>query len=87
MELYRAKKIGDIRPLEVFDISKLTEALRFFSSRNRMGKVAISLENDQSIIQVRRLTPRRRSQQLTHRPPRSNPQSLQPNSRQKRHIL
>lgn len=52
MELYRGGKITDIRPLKTFDISHITDAYRYFSSRNRMGKVAISVENADSIIKV-----------------------------------
>ena len=52
LELYRAKKIRKIEPLEVFDISDVTEALRHFSSGTRMGKIAINLENAASELKV-----------------------------------
>lgn len=52
LRLYRERKISKIEPLEVFDISDLTQALRHFSSRNRMGKIAISLENPESRIRT-----------------------------------
>ncbi|KAF4637480.1 hypothetical protein G7Y89_g578 [Cudoniella acicularis] len=35
---YREKKIMKIDPLEVFDISNITQAFRYFSSRNRMRR-------------------------------------------------
>lgn len=52
LELYRAKKIRKIEPLEVFDISDVTKALRHFSSGTRMGKVAINFENPASVLKV-----------------------------------
>ena len=52
LDLYRQKKIAKIEPLEVFDIADLTSALRYFSSRNRMGKVAINMENPESTLKV-----------------------------------
>ncbi|MCJ1346998.1 hypothetical protein MMC31_005218, partial [Peltigera leucophlebia] len=48
LRLYRERKIMKIEPLEVFDISDITQAFRHFSSRNRMGKVAINLESQES---------------------------------------
>lgn len=53
LRLYREKKIVKIKPLEVFDLSHATQAFRHFSSRNRMGKVAINLENPASMLRVR----------------------------------
>ena len=52
LRLYREKKIVRIEPLEVFDISDITQAFRYFSSRNRMGKVAINLQNPTSVLRV-----------------------------------
>ncbi|KAL9123287.1 MAG: hypothetical protein Q9187_000159 [Circinaria calcarea] len=52
LRLYRANKIMKIEPLQVFDVSEFTQALRYFSSRNRMGKVAINLENNASVLRV-----------------------------------
>lgn len=53
VELYRANKIEKIEPLEVFDVADVVQSLRYFSSRNRMGKVVVSLENSDSRLQVR----------------------------------
>jgi hypothetical protein len=53
MALYRKGKIAAIEPLKVFDISELKDAFRHFSLKNRMGKVAISLEDGNSMINVR----------------------------------
>ena len=55
MSLYRDGKIVGLEPLKVFDIQDATQALRFFSSRKRMGKVAINLGNPDSKIPVQRL--------------------------------
>ncbi|TAQ85507.1 hypothetical protein B7494_g6164 [Chlorociboria aeruginascens] len=44
LELYRTKKIQKIEPLKVFDVTNVTQALRYFSSRNRIGKIAVSLD-------------------------------------------
>ena len=52
LDLYRAKKIRKIEPLEVFDISNVAKAFRHFSLGNRMGKVAINLENMSSVLKV-----------------------------------
>ncbi|KAL6719446.1 hypothetical protein ACLMJK_003686 [Lecanora helva] len=52
LELYRAKKIRKIEPLEIFGTSDVTKALRHFSSGTRMGKVAINFENTASILKV-----------------------------------
>lgn len=51
-ELYRGKKISKIEPIKVFDVSTVVNALRHFSSRNRMGKVAVSLENNDTSLNV-----------------------------------
>jgi len=55
MSLYREGKVVAIEPLAVFDISDVTKAFRHFSSRSRMGKIAINLENPESIIRVRQI--------------------------------
>ena len=55
MALYREEKIMPSEPLKVFDISETTQAFRYFSSRSRMGKVAINLEQEDSTIQVQPL--------------------------------
>ncbi|KAI0470598.1 putative polyketide synthase [Xylariaceae sp. FL0804] len=39
-------------PMRVFDVSEITQAYRYFSSSKRVGKVVVSLENPQSVIQV-----------------------------------
>lgn len=41
-----------IEPLEVFDVSNIKQALRRFSSKNRMGKVAINLQNQKPVLRV-----------------------------------
>lgn len=42
-------------PLEVFDVADITDALRRFSSRNRMGKIAINMEKPESLLRVQLL--------------------------------
>ena len=55
MTLYRKGTITKFEPLKVFDISETTQAFRYFSSRSRMGKIAINLENPGSTIKVQKL--------------------------------
>ena len=52
MSLYRDGKIKAFDPLKVFDASEIPDAFRHFSSKNRMGKIAISFENDTSVVNV-----------------------------------
>ncbi|KAJ9366241.1 hypothetical protein DTO282E5_9065 [Paecilomyces variotii] len=51
LELYRAGKIKPV-PITTFDVSEITQAYRYFSTKNRVGKVVISLENPQSVVQA-----------------------------------
>ncbi|KAF3931090.1 hypothetical protein ABW20_dc0106731 [Dactylellina cionopaga] len=51
LELYREGKVTAF-PLEVFDIKDLPSGLRRFASRNRIGKIAISLGDPTSILNV-----------------------------------
>ncbi|RYP10656.1 hypothetical protein DL765_008038 [Monosporascus sp. GIB2] len=55
MSLYRQGKISAFEPLRVFDVSEAAQAFRHFSSRNRIGKVAISMERAESTITVQPL--------------------------------
>ena len=59
LEMYRGAQISAIEPLKIFDVSQTTDAFRYFSSKNRMGKVAISLENPHSKVKVRLVARRR----------------------------
>ncbi|CAH0025602.1 unnamed protein product [Clonostachys rhizophaga] len=45
---------GKIKPLPIteFDVSEISQAYRFFSSKDRVGKVFISLEKPNSIIKI-----------------------------------
>ena len=52
MSLYRDGKIKAFDPLKVFDASEIPQAFRHFSSKNRMGKIAVSFENDESLVNV-----------------------------------
>lgn len=53
--LYREGKITAFEPLKVFPIDEITQAYRYFSTRTRMGKVAISLQQPESIIHLQPL--------------------------------
>lgn len=52
MALYREGAIAAFDPLKVVDVSETSQAFRYFSSRSRMGKVAINLESGESQIQT-----------------------------------
>ncbi|KAI5866016.1 reducing type I polyketide synthase 10 [Durotheca rogersii] len=55
MSLYRQGKISAFEPLRVFDVSEAAQAFRHFSSRSRIGKIAINLEKAESTIAVQPL--------------------------------
>ena len=55
MSLYREDKIMGFEPLQVFDVSEVAQAFRRFSSRSRMGKIAINLERITATIDVQPL--------------------------------
>lgn len=52
IQLLREGKVRNISPLKVFDVSEIVQAYRYFQSRSRIGKVAITLENPESPLQV-----------------------------------
>lgn len=52
MRLYRDGKIKAFDPLQVFGAAEISEAFRHFSGKNRMGKIAISYEDDASMVKV-----------------------------------
>ena len=52
MALYRDGSIKVFNPLKIYDASDIADAFRHFSSKNRMGKIAISFENDASLVRV-----------------------------------
>jgi acyl transferase domain-containing protein/NADPH:quinone reductase-like Zn-dependent oxidoreductase len=55
LQLYRTGQIGEVNPLKVFDVSDTTDALRYFSTQNRVGKVLISLQNSKtSCVRIKR---------------------------------
>ena len=53
MGLYRDGQIKAFDPLSVFDAAEITQAFRHFSGKNRIGKIAISFEDDASMVRVR----------------------------------
>ncbi|KAL8901561.1 MAG: hypothetical protein Q9207_005140, partial [Kuettlingeria erythrocarpa] len=52
LSLYRDGKIKTFDPLKVFPAGQVSDAFRHFSSKNRMGKIAISFEDDLSPVRV-----------------------------------
>ncbi|KAJ6260172.1 hypothetical protein Dda_4395 [Drechslerella dactyloides] len=50
-ELHRTANFIGL-PLETFDVENLPDALRKFGSRNRIGKISISLERPDSVLNV-----------------------------------
>ncbi|KAL9120671.1 MAG: hypothetical protein Q9187_002770 [Circinaria calcarea] len=52
MTLYRYGTITPIEPLQTFDVSELSKALHQVSSEERVGKVAVTVENPTSLLQV-----------------------------------
>ncbi|OTB17327.1 hypothetical protein K445DRAFT_348859 [Daldinia sp. EC12] len=50
-ELYRSKQIQPV-PVTTFDISNVAQAYRYFSSKDRIGKIVISFDNPESILTV-----------------------------------
>ncbi|KAL4746292.1 hypothetical protein BDW72DRAFT_207477 [Aspergillus terricola var. indicus] len=55
MALHRRGEVPGDQPQRVFDITEITQAFRYFANRSRMGKIAVSLENESSEIPVRGL--------------------------------
>ncbi|KAK9777740.1 hypothetical protein SCAR479_05423 [Seiridium cardinale] len=49
LNLYRSREIKQA-PITTFDVSDITQAYRYFHSKDRVGKVMVSLENPQSLI-------------------------------------
>lgn len=52
MSLYRDGSIKAFDSLKVFDASEVSDAFRYFSSKNRIGKIVISFENDDSLVRA-----------------------------------
>ncbi|KAF3915792.1 hypothetical protein ABW21_db0200706 [Orbilia brochopaga] len=50
-EIHHTAKFIDV-PLEIFDVENLPDALRKFGSRNRIGKISVSLENPNSTLNI-----------------------------------
>ena len=51
LDLYRSGAVKPV-PIKTFDVSEITQAYRYFSQKNRVGKVVVSMQNPQSIVQV-----------------------------------
>ncbi|KAI1298538.1 polyketide synthase-like protein [Xylaria venustula] len=51
LELYRSGIIR-LAPIRTFDVNEISQAYRYFSTRDRVGKVVISLEQPESLIRV-----------------------------------
>lgn len=52
MTLHRCGSITPIGPLQTFDVSELSKALHQVASEERVGKVAVTLGNPASLLQV-----------------------------------
>ncbi|KAM0805745.1 KR domain-containing protein [Usnea florida] len=53
LELYRAQQVTGIRPLKVFAVSDIQQALQYVSPSKRIGKVVVSLDDPTSCIKFR----------------------------------
>jgi NADPH:quinone reductase-like Zn-dependent oxidoreductase len=51
LDLYRAGRIKPA-PITTFPVSKVVQAYRYFSAKERIGKVVISLEDDHALVPV-----------------------------------
>ncbi|OJK01834.1 hypothetical protein ASPACDRAFT_50671 [Aspergillus aculeatus ATCC 16872] len=51
LELYRCGAVKPV-PITTFDVSEISQAYRFFSTKGRIGKVVISLQDPSSVIRV-----------------------------------
>ncbi|TGJ84628.1 hypothetical protein E0Z10_g4132 [Xylaria hypoxylon] len=51
LELYRSGQIEPV-PITTFDVSEISQAYRYFSSKDRIGKIVVSLENPNSLLTV-----------------------------------
>ncbi|KAJ8131779.1 hypothetical protein O1611_g1844 [Lasiodiplodia mahajangana] len=51
LELYRTRAIR-LPPIRTFDVSEISQACRYFSTRDRVGKVVISLERPESLVRI-----------------------------------
>ncbi|OLN93284.1 Polyketide synthase-nonribosomal peptide synthetase 3 [Colletotrichum chlorophyti] len=49
LELYRTGAIKPV-PIATFDVSKLSQAYRFFSAKDRIGKVVVSMQDARSLV-------------------------------------
>lgn len=54
VELLREGKIKAVSPLKVFPASDISQAFRYFSQSSRIGKVAVSFEQELNIPVSRR---------------------------------
>lgn len=55
LSLYRHGDITAFNPLQIFDVSHISQAFRAISSRTRMGKIAVNLENIEATIPLQPL--------------------------------
>ncbi|RYO96329.1 hypothetical protein DL764_007495 [Monosporascus ibericus] len=51
LELYRSKEIKAV-PITTFDVSSIPQAYRQFSNKDRIGKIVISMEDQNSLVPV-----------------------------------
>lgn len=51
LELFRAGEVAPL-PIKVFDVTQVSQAYRYFGTKDRVGKIVISLENPQALVPV-----------------------------------
>lgn len=51
LELYRSGQVKPV-PITTFDVANIAQAYRHFSTRDRVGKVVITMDNPESRIPV-----------------------------------
>jgi len=56
LELSRAGAVKPV-PIKTFDVSEITQAYRFFSQKNRVGKVGIDAESEKHRSGTKSLSP------------------------------
>jgi hypothetical protein len=49
--MYRSRQIKPA-PITSFDVGDISDAYRYFSSKERVGKIVVSLENPESQVPV-----------------------------------
>ena len=51
LQLYRTRRIQPVKPTRCFDVSQIHDAFRYFQAPGRIGKVVVTLQDPESLIQ------------------------------------